>query len=168
MFVLRFARLAGLCSGLVVAGCQTSTEGTDVFPTALPSVETGYAESGDPARLGRTQLAAGNNGMAQRHFKDAVEKNKEDADSWIGLAAAYDNLGRFDLADRAYAQAVRLRGQTLEITNNLGYSYMLRGDGRRALSQFKRALALDPGNVVIANNIRLLQLGERHLKGTPL
>lgn len=166
--MLRCLRLAGLCSGLAVAGCQTSTEGTDVFPTALPSVETGYAESGDPARLGRTQLAAGNNAMAERHFKDAVEKNKEDADSWIGLAAAYDNLGRFDLADRAYAQAVRLRGQTLEITNNLGYSYMLRGDGRRALVQFKRALALDPNNAVIANNIHLLRLGERHVKGTPL
>jgi Flp pilus assembly protein TadD len=30
--------------------------------------------------------------------------------AWIGLAASYDRLGRFDLADQAYAAAAKLEG----------------------------------------------------------
>lgn len=162
-------RLAGLCAGLALSGCQgVVRESVDVFPTALPSQESTFSVSNDPGRLGRTHLAAGNYAMAQRQFQDAVEKNKEDTDSWVGLAASYDQLGRFDLADRAYRQAIALGGETLEVANNRGYSYLLRGDGPRAQAQFRRALALDPENPVILNNIRLLQLGDRHVRGTPL
>ena len=162
-------RLSSLLFALALGGCQTvGQESTDVFPTALPSQESVYAVSGDPNRLGRSHLAAGNYALAQRQFQDAVEKNKRDTDSWLGLAAAYDQLGRFDLADRAYRQTVALGGETLEVANNRGYSYLLRGDGARAQAQFRRALALDPGNPVILNNIRLLQLGDRHVRGTPL
>jgi hypothetical protein len=49
-----------------------------------------------------------------------------DLDSWIGLAASYDRLRRFELADRAYEQAIKIGGATGEILNNRGYSYMLR------------------------------------------
>jgi len=37
-----------------------------------------------------------------------VEKAPRDASAWIGLAASYDHVGRFDLADQAYKQAVLL------------------------------------------------------------
>ena len=133
-----------------------------------PSLESSSVMSNDPNRLGRTHLAAGNYAMAERSFRDGVEKNKEDVNSWVGLAAAYDSLGRFDLADRAYAQAVALGGETIEIINNLGYSYLLRGDGVRARAQFERALALDPANAVVANNLKLLELGQRHVRTAPL
>lgn len=165
-------RLAGLsgvtCAMLALAACQSASEGVNVFPTVSPSLEGSAVMSNDPSRLGRTHLAAGNFAMAERHFRDAVEKNKKDADSWIGLAAAYDNLGRFELADRAYAQAIALNGESIEIINNLGYSYLLRGDGPRARLQFERALALDPGNAVVANNLKLLELGQRHVRTSPL
>ena len=52
-----------------------------------------------------------------------------------GLAASYDRLRRFDLADRAYAQAIRSSAPTPEILNNQGFSYMLRGDYGRARAQ---------------------------------
>ena len=164
----RIAQLVALAAFLAFGACRSASEGVDVFPTALPSLEGRAVMSNDPSRLGRTHLAAGNYAVAERHFRDAVEKNKTDADSWIGLAAAYDNLGRFDLADRAYGRAQTLKGETLEIINNRGYSYMLRGDGPRALAAFQRALALDPENAVIANNIRLLQLGQRHVRTTTM
>ena len=165
---MKYAHRAALVASLALAGCSSAGEGVNVFPTILPSLESNFVASNDPNRLGRTHLAAGNYAMAERHFRDAVEKNKLDADSFIGLAAAYDNLGRFELADRAYEQAGKLRGETLEMINNRGYSYMLRGDGERALRLFKRALAMDPENAVIANNIRLLQYGKRHVRATPL
>jgi Flp pilus assembly protein TadD len=157
-----------MCASLALASCQGFAPNLTLLRSSDTSVQASLLPSNEPFRLGRLHLEAGNYGAAERQFRDAVETNKEDALSWIGLAAAYDNLGRFDLAERAYDQARRLRGDSLEIVNNLGYSYLLRGDGPRALAQFRRALALDPGNSTILNNIRLLQLGQRPARATPL
>lgn len=151
-----------------VSGCVAPRYGDTVQVGDPPAFETGILSSNEMNRLGRQDLAAGNNGMAERHFRTAVETDKNDGPSWIGLAAAYDNLGRFDLADRAYVQAIRIEGETLVILNNRGYSFLLRGDKRRALAEFRRALTLDPVNPVIRNNIRLLESGERPNKVEPL
>ena len=70
----------------------------------------------------------GNYGLAERYFRRAVESGPREADAWLGLAASYDRLRRFDLADRAYNQLYGLVGRTPEILNNQGYSMMLRGD----------------------------------------
>ena len=70
-------------------------------------------------------------------------------------------MRRFDLADRAYAQASGIVGPTAEILNNQGYSYMLRGDYRRAREKLDDRPAQDPGNKYVANNIRLLEDSSR-------
>ncbi|WP_210248941.1 tetratricopeptide repeat protein [Methylobacterium sp. WL64] len=133
-----------------------------------PAFSTGILTSNEANRFGRADLAAGNYGNAERHFRTAVEKNRTDVASWIGLAAAYDNLSRFDLADRAYREAVEIQGETFEIINNRGYSYLLRGDKRRAFKQFERALSLDPSNPVVQNNLHLLRSGERPTRDVPI
>ena len=166
MKVVALFAVAG--AALVLGGCQTPLPGETVVSGDPPAFETGILSSNEANRLGRADLAAGDYGMAERHFRAAVETDKGDAPSWIGLAAAYDNLARFDLADRAYGQAIALQGETLEIVNNVGYSYLLRGDKRRALRQFERALALDPVNPVVRNNIKILRAGERPNRVEPL
>ena len=167
--MLRRQRLA-VAVGIVstLTACQTPDYAQTVVSADPPAFETGILSSNELNRLGRQQLAAGNNGLAERHFRTAVETDKDDAPSWIGLAAAYDNLGRFELADRAYDRAVALQGETFVIVNNRGYSYLLRGDKGLALAQFRRALALDPANPVVRNNIRLLNAGERPNRALPL
>ncbi len=65
-------------------------------------------------------------------------------------------LRRFDLADRAYAQAIGIFGPKTEILNNQGYSYMLRGDFKRAREKLLQAQRQDPTNEFVANNLRLL------------
>ena len=166
MKVVSVFRVSGMV--LLIGGCQTPMPGETVVSSDPPAFETGILTSNEANRLGRADLAAGNYGMAERHFRDAVEKDKGDAPSWIGLAAAYDNLSRFELADRAYTQAVGLLGETLEVANNMGYSYLLRGDKRRALHYFERALRLDPTNDVVRNNIKILRAGERPNRAVPL
>ena len=163
----RIALVAAGCLTFAGAGCQ-SLSGDPVSSVDPPAFETGILTSNEANRLGRADLAAGNYGNAERHFRTAVEKDRNDVPSWIGLAAAYDNLGRFELADRAYGEAVALQGETFEIINNRGYSYLLRGDRKRALLDFKRALAIDPGNPVVRNNLRLLQAGERPNRDVPI
>jgi Flp pilus assembly protein TadD len=76
-------------------------------------------------------------------------------------------LRRFDLADQAYAQAIRLGGVTVQILNDQGYSLMLRGNLSAARQKFMRAWQLDPGNPVIANNLELLNGSRRFIERTP-
>jgi tetratricopeptide (TPR) repeat protein len=110
----------------------------------------------DDLSLGKKYYRSGSYGLAEKYFRRAVETHAQDAEAWLGLAAAYDQLRRFDLADRAYGQAIRIAGPTVEIVNNQGYSLMLRGKYREAAAKFAQAAAKAPENVYVKNNIRLL------------
>jgi Tfp pilus assembly protein PilF len=159
---------------LLTAGCNP----TGLTPSPVPNPVTGqnpgdvkYYPSDQPVRLGIQRFYEGDFGLAQRYFQDAVEKSPGDVTAWIGLAASYDRLGRFDLADRAYAAAAKLEGGTPRLLNNEGYSYMLRGDLKAARAKFQAALRLDPNNQTTLNNIRLLNSSqnfiERSASGEP-
>jgi tetratricopeptide (TPR) repeat protein len=88
-----------------------------------PEKQTGRVLGTDPnddLSLGKKYFRAGSFGLAEQHFRKAVEGAPRDAEAWTGLAAAYDRLKRFDLADRAYQQAMAIVGPTPEILNNHG------------------------------------------------
>jgi Tfp pilus assembly protein PilF len=129
-------------------------------PPPRPEKQTARILGTDPnddLNVGKKYFRAGSFGLAEQHFRKAVENAPRDAEAWLGLAAAYDRLKRFDLADRAYQQAMAIVGPTPEILNNHGYSYMLRADYRRAREKFLAAQAKDPTNPYIQNNLELLE-----------
>jgi Tetratricopeptide repeat len=118
----------------------------------------------DDLNLGKKYFRTANFGLAEKHFRRAVELHPRDADAWVGLAASYDRLKRFDLADRAYAQAANIIGDTPEIMNNKGFSYILRGDYVRARRILEVAHARAPDNPYIKNNLLLLEKTQRRGK----
>jgi Flp pilus assembly protein TadD len=166
-------------------GCETSTRIGDLFQkpdttqAVPPAAEDDPASTGtlpqpdavpkgllgkdpnDDLSLGKKHFRAANFGMAEKYFRRAVEQHPRDLEAWIGLAAAYDRLRRWDMADRAYDQAMKISGPTPELLNNRGYSYMLRGDYGRARETLLRAQALDPSNPYIKNNLELLEVSFR-------
>ena len=174
------ARVAFVCSclfSILLAGCQTvDSTGVVLSPTGEPAVAMGdaatptppatstvqdptdleYYPSDTPLKLGLEYFNRGSFGLAARYFEDAVAKAPKDATAWVGLAASYDRIGRFDLADRAYKRAIRLVGETTAILNNQGYSYMLRGRLIEARRKFLKAYDRDPTNPTIVNNLELL------------
>lgn len=107
-------------------------------------------------RAASLQFKEGAFGNAAKHFKLAVEKEPKNPDAWLGLAASYDRLRRFDLADRSYKQARKLAGDTAEIMNNIGYSYLLRGDLPRARQFMSAAYARNTTDPRIISNIETL------------
>jgi Flp pilus assembly protein TadD len=175
-----------------LAGCQTASGPDGSFPNLLNSAVSPQAaeasasaaappssdaidqppatpqmlgaDPNDDLSIGKKYFRQGSYGLAERHFRKAVELHPRDAEAWVGLAAAYDRLRRFDLADRAYDQAVGLLGPTPAILNNRGYSYMLRGDHKRARTTLMSAQARDPGNPYIANNLQMLDESARKAK----
>ena len=122
------------------------------------------SDPNDELSLGKKMYRANNFGLAEQHFRKATELHPRDAEAWLGLAASYDRLRRFDLADRAYSQVLKLIGPTPEVLNNQGYSYMLRGDYRRARATLLAAKSKSPENPYIRNNLELLAESERKAK----
>ena len=166
--------LACASLALALAACETVRDASVVAPIAPAAVDpveeptdVKYYPSDAPVRMGLEQYNRGNYGLSQRYFKDAVEKAPKDITAWVGLAASYDRLRRFDLADQAYVQAVRLGGETVQILNDQGYSYMLRGDLSRARRKFEKAYTLDPTNPTIINNLALLNGSRKFIERSP-
>ena len=175
--------LAAACL-IGLAGCETTSTDNPFVKLGTAATPPSAASEGDPTgsvltpeRAGgarpltpellgvdpnddlstaKKYFRQGSYGLAERHFRKAVELHPRDAESWLGLAASYDRLKRFDLADRAYQETIKLIGATPEIMNNQGFSYMLRGDYRRARATLLAARAKDPNSPYIANNLRLL------------
>lgn len=96
-------------------------------------------------------------GHSAAFYKRAVELSPKDPEGYVGLSASYDRLGRFDLSDRVYASLYDLSGASAQYYNNVGYSYMLRGNPVEALRNFRKALHIEPDNLVVANNIQILK-----------
>jgi tetratricopeptide (TPR) repeat protein len=150
-------------TGTVVAPAPTAapqppnstpfTSSPELLPTSKALLGS---DEYDDLSLGKRFFRDGNYGLAERHFRRAAETHPRDAEAWLGLAAAYDRLKRFDLADRAYAQLLRITGPTPEVLNNIGYSYLLRGDYKRARQKLQEAQAKDPDNPFVRTNLDLL------------
>jgi len=146
---------------LALSGCSTALlGGTSTFggaPARIADIsgQGNYTAAGALVKA-RNYFSTNNFGYSAAFYKKAAELAPQNPQAYIGLAASYDRLGRFDLSDRVYASLHRITGESAQYYNNVGYSYMLRGNLKAALTNFRKAAALDPKNVVVANNLQLL------------
>jgi tetratricopeptide (TPR) repeat protein len=140
---------------IITQPAEPGPSGEPVAPLSTPGLHGD--DPNDDVQLGKKYFRSNNFGLAQKSFQSAVEKYPRDAEAWVGLAASYDRLRRFDLADRAYAEAIRIIGPTAEILNDEGFSYMLRGDYGRAHHALEQAQAKDPANPYVQANMQLLE-----------
>lgn len=158
---VRWSSVVLVAAAAALAGCaETSIQGLfgsdGLTPGELPASVPPYPDA-EVLAVAKAQFRDENYGNAARYFERAVEIDPKDGEAWLGLAASYDRLRRFDLADNAYTSAERLMGTRPEYLNNRGYSYLLRGELDRAEAYFSRALQRAPGNETITNNIRLVR-----------
>lgn len=165
-FAILTAALAG-CGSLHQTPWTADTEFTGTASIQRPK-DVKFYPSDHPVRMGQEFFNRGDFGNAERNFREAVEKAPEDTIAWIGLAASYDRIGRFDMADRAYEHAIKTGGQTAQTLNNLGYSYMLRGDLVRARKKFEQALECEPDNRSAINNLELLNGSYKYIEREPV
>lgn len=146
----------------LLAGC-TSLGGAFGDTTAalveVPSIQSYPADKA--LAEAKTHFGQGDYGYSASFYKRVVELTPNDPEGFVGLAASYDRLRRFDLSDRAYAQILQITGPTLQYYNNIGYSYMLRGNLPAARASFLKAQKLAPDSIVVANNLQLLGSGIR-------
>lgn len=154
---LRIALMAAAVA-IPLAGCSTgnfSSYGGAKLEVAELAPSENHTAQGALAEA-RSHFRNSNYGYSAAYYKKAVELSPKVAEAYVGLGASYDQLGRFDLADRVYASLYKLSGGTVQYYNNVGYSHLLRGDLKDALMYFEKAHRLDPANPVIANNLQML------------
>jgi Flp pilus assembly protein TadD len=151
MKLLSIAVVAGV---LALAGCQSNqidaTKTTSIKPNA------GDISAAD-LKAGKEQFLEANYGLAEKKFRKAAELRADNAEAWLGLAASYDQLGRYDFAERAYQQLFKLSGRQAHIVSNYGYSQLLRGNKKEARKLFKEAAELMPDEPRIKANQKLLE-----------
>jgi Flp pilus assembly protein TadD len=158
--VVLLAGMLGACSTFPGADADVGvTCNTQVAPASAPTPPLDQIK--DDVGLGQMNFERENYGLAEMYFRRAVEKDPKDVSAWLGLAASYDQLKRWTLADRAYGQALKLMGPTAEFLNNRGYSYLLRGDIKKASDDLSLAAAKDPQNEHIQNNLKTLDARAR-------
>ncbi len=144
---------------IVVPPSEPGPSGEPVAPLAKPGLFGD--DPNDDLQRGKRYFRHNDFGLAEKSFRAAVERHPSDAEAWVGLAASYDRLRRFDLADRAYQGAIQIIGRTPEVLNDQGFSYILRGDYARAQKTLQEALRKDPGNPYIQANVHLLEESSR-------
>ncbi|MCB1467645.1 MAG: lipoprotein [Rhizobiaceae bacterium] len=137
----------------LLSGCNTT--GIDTTKTTSIRANLRDVSAADLAS-GKAQFRDANYGLAEKHFRKAVELRATNAEAWMGLAASYDELGRFDFADRAYDQLVKLAGRQPKILNNMGYSQFLRGNTSKARELLLEAKQGMTNTTVVDANLALL------------
>lgn len=151
-----------VAAALLLSGC-VNTDGAVFSSFAnrstgldLPATVEFYPDH-EVHQVAKNHFGEGHFGHAARYYERAVEVNPGNAEAWLGLAASYDRIRRFDLADRAYRKAGEFLGHRAEYHNNVGYSYLLRGDVVKAHEAFLEAYRIDPQNLAVRNNLALLR-----------
>jgi Flp pilus assembly protein TadD len=151
MKLLSIAAVAGV---LMLAGCQANQ--IDQTKTTSIKPNTGDISAAD-LKAGKEQFLEANYGLAEKKFRKAAELRADNAEAWLGLAASYDQLGRYDFAERAYQQLFKLSGRQPQIVSNYGYSQLLRGNKKEARKLFKEAAELMPNDPRIMANQKLVE-----------
>jgi Flp pilus assembly protein TadD len=151
MKILNTALIAG---ALLLAGCQANQIDKNTTKAIDPAAVTDVSAA--DLKAGKEQFAEANYGLAEKKFRKAVELRGDNAEAWMGLAASYDQLGRYDFAERAYQQLFKIAGRKPQVVSNYGYSQMLRGNKKEARKLFHEAAAAMPDNARIKANLKLL------------
>lgn len=173
--------IAACLMGATLVGCQSNTLDDGVVRTNEP-VSPEFTAFGDAFQGLKTvadvefyasdqamaeaknQFRQENYGNAGALFYKAVKLAPNDGVAWLGLAASCDRIRRFDLSDMAYGQALKHLGATIEYYNNVGYSYLLRGNLQEARNNFLKAYELAPNDPTVVNNLKLLSSSVKSLE----
>lgn len=159
--ILRHGLVAVALAASPLAGCTAANlGGASTFGSSKLQVaevdDIGTYTADRALAEARAHFRNNDYGYSAAYYKRVVELSPKNPEGYVGLGASYDRLRRFDLSDRVYASLFQLSGGTVQYYNNVGYSYMLRGNLKEALTSFRKAKSLDPGNVVVANNLQIL------------
>ena len=147
---------------MLLTGCQGNNGDIwgsfgDKSSSLKDEADVSYYRNDQLVATGNAQFREKNYGKAYALFKKAIWVFPQDPQAWLGFAASSDMIGRFDSSDKGYKQLAKMIGNSPVLYNNMGYSYMLRGELVTARKYLLKAYEMDPSNQVTANNLEMLK-----------
>jgi hypothetical protein len=119
-------------AGLAATGCTTSASDIKIRPLADPGSKLG-ARNGLLADAS-AQLAIGNVGLAIEGFRKALREQPDSIAALGGLAACYDEMGRYDLSRLNYEAALAIAPTDPVLLNSFAASLERQGKRMEALA----------------------------------
>ena len=93
--------------------------------------------------LGMAYLKLWRNGAAIKEYKQAIRIKPDFVEAYCNLGMAYWRIERYDEAIAALKQAINIRPNYAEAHYNLGRTYLITGDTKSALNEYKILKDLD-------------------------
>ena len=146
--------LSAVCAGTTLLACSSAGVAPAAgqlapapAPVSAPALADGYYT------LGRNQHAAGRYEDALQSYRQALQLDPRHVNARNGLAVLYAGQGDYGKAIVLWQELVResagaVTPESAFLLGNLGYAYLLAGDGGQAVSALEKACVLDPLNAV--------------------
>lgn len=77
----------------------------------------------------------------------AVKEKSDNYEAWRDLGAAYEAIGEYDLAEKAYKKSGEINKVNTVVWNNLGELYKSQGRFEQAKDAFLKLLEADPSSI---------------------
>ena len=109
--------------------------------------------------MGRVQLQEGNLRRAEELFREALQRNPKLASSHYFIAQVMRDQGHYVAAVPYYREALKQYPYDRVVRDQLGRDYFLQRKYKKAVRQFRQALAIDPENLSANYNLMLCYTG---------
>jgi serine/threonine protein kinase/tetratricopeptide (TPR) repeat protein len=110
--------------------------------------------------LGTVAAGTGHYEVAVLEFQRAIDSEPANNDAYVGLAHAYELLGKAPEAENTYQRAIDLRPQYWGGYNSLGAFYFRQQQYPRAAQMFSKVVALVPDSFHGYDNLGAAYLGQ--------
>ena len=91
--------------------------------------------------------------LALQEFQKALVINPRDADATMGVAGAYERMGRMQDAEEGYKKAITLKPDYWDGHNSLANFYDRQGRYADAIAEYERVIELTPDNASAYSNL---------------
>jgi len=147
----RRAMMVGtLTSVLVAAACGG---GLNFSKDPQFGADLGIVDGIDPLTLGKRHFANRNFGLAIQAFEEAREIAPQSVNVLNALAVSYEEIGRSDIADSYFLEALDVDPSAAQTYNNWAMVQMGRGNTAKAQQLLAEAARLSPNDPVVNQNI---------------
>jgi eukaryotic-like serine/threonine-protein kinase len=102
--------------------------------------------------LGRLHSGQGKDDLALQEFQQALALNRRDSNAMMGMANAYERMGRIAEAEKTYQTAASMRPDYWDGYNSLGTFYLRQRRYAEALTEFSKVIQLTPDNAAAYSN----------------
>ncbi len=103
--------------------------------------------------LGHLHSSLAKHDLALQEFQKALAINPRDPDAIMGIAAAYEQMGRAQDAEERYKTAIALKPDYWDGYNSLANFYDRQGRYADAVAQYERVIQLTPDNAAAHSNL---------------